>query len=61
MKAIGLDIGTTTICSVLVEKESGILLDSKTCPNDTWTAGREPWEKVQDGFGLWNVYTFLQL
>lgn len=48
MKAIGLDIGTTTICSVLVERESGILLDSKTCPNDTWTAGREPWEKVQD-------------
>lgn len=52
MKAIGLDIGTTTICSVLVEKESGILLDARTLPNNTWTVGNEPWEKVQDAGGI---------
>ena len=35
MKAIGLDIGTTTICGVLVDAKTGELLDAKTLTNDS--------------------------
>lgn len=50
MKAIGIDIGTTTICAVLLEEETGALLDSRTLPNDTAvpTAEDRGWEHLQD-------------
>ena len=35
MKAVGSDIGTTMICGVLMDGETGKLLDSRTLSNDT--------------------------
>lgn len=34
MKAIGIDIGTTTICGILMDAVSGTVLMTKTLPND---------------------------
>lgn len=48
MKAIGLDIGTTTICAVVIDAENGKVIKSVTLPNDTFLADTEPFEKVQD-------------
>ena len=48
MKAIGIDIGTTTICSVLIDADSGTLLDAKTLSNDsTITENEGEWEHKQ--------------
>ena len=46
MRVIGLDIGTTTICAVAVDSDSGELLRAVTVPNDTAIAG-EGYEKLQ--------------
>lgn len=50
MKAIGIDIGTTTICGVLMDGETGKLLDSRTLPNDTSIQADDDrsWEHLQD-------------
>ncbi len=47
MRAVGLDIGTTTICAVVLDEESGELLQSITRPNDTALAGK-PYERLQN-------------
>lgn len=47
MKTIGLDIGTTTVCGVLVEGETGQLLAARTLPNDAALPGAHPWERLQ--------------
>ncbi|MBQ2812118.1 MAG: hypothetical protein IJE63_02600, partial [Clostridia bacterium] len=46
MNVIGLDIGTTTICGIAVDAESGRLLKSVTLPNDSFIDGK-PFEKIQ--------------
>lgn len=46
MNVIGLDIGTTTICSIAVDAENGRLLKSVTLPNDSFIDGK-PFEKIQ--------------
>ncbi len=46
MKAIGLDIGTTTVSSVLYE--DGRVLHAITRPNDSALPSDRPWEKLQD-------------
>jgi sedoheptulokinase len=48
MKAIGLDIGTTTICAVVIDPDTGGILDTVTVPNNTFLEGLKPWEKLQD-------------
>lgn len=48
MKAVGLDIGTTTICGTLVCVQSGELLEKVTLPNDTWISGAKPDERLQN-------------
>ena len=50
MKAVGIDIGTTTICGVLMDGETGKLLDSRTLPNDTSIQADDDrsWEHLQD-------------
>ena len=46
MNVIGLDIGTTTICGVALDCESGEILQTVTLPNDSFLTGR-PFEKIQ--------------
>ena len=47
MKAIGLDIGTTSISCVLMDAESGEQLGSVTLPNDTALEPANAWEREQ--------------
>lgn len=48
MKTIGLDIGTTTICIVLLDADSGILLQKETVPNTAHLSSEHRWEKLQN-------------
>ena len=45
MKALGLDIGTTSISAVVVEE--GVLLDRITCKNDSFLPTQNLWERIQ--------------
>lgn len=47
MNAIGLDIGTTTLCALVLEEETGKLQRCVTLPNDSALAGA-PYEHLQD-------------
>ncbi|MBQ4528888.1 MAG: hypothetical protein II998_12550 [Clostridia bacterium] len=47
MKAIGIDIGTTSICGIVADVESGEILNSITKNSDAFIAGCAPWEKIQ--------------
>ncbi len=46
MKLFGLDIGTTTVSVVVVEK--GRVIASRTLPNGAFLPTFNPWEKIQD-------------
>ena len=48
MKSLGIDIGTTTICGVLLDGGTGELLDSRTLSNDTAVRTENDWEHLQD-------------
>lgn len=48
MKSIGIDIGTTTICSVLIDASSKALLDASTKPNHAALPGAQSFERLQD-------------
>ena len=41
MNVIGLDIGTTTICGIAVDAQSGELLKSKTLDNGSFIGGKK--------------------
>lgn len=47
MKAVGFDIGTTTVCGVLIDMENGTTIKTQTRKNDSWIAG-ETYEKLQN-------------
>lgn len=47
MKAIGLDIGTTSICGILADIHSGAVEKSITLPNDSGLSSPNVWEKIQ--------------
>lgn len=47
MKAIGLDIGTTSICGILADIHSGAVKKSITLPNDSGLSSPNAWEKIQ--------------
>ncbi|HIS69841.1 MAG TPA: hypothetical protein IAA58_10820 [Candidatus Gallacutalibacter stercoravium] len=46
--AIGLDIGTTSVCAVLLDAQSGEVVSSVTLENDSFLTGGQPWERLQD-------------
>ena len=46
--AIGLDIGTTTICGILMDVCTGEMIKKITLANDTFIEGKEDFEKLQD-------------
>lgn len=48
MKSIGIDIGTTTICGIVLDGQTGRVLQSKTIPNKTSVSGSRPYERLQD-------------
>ncbi len=47
MHLIGLDIGTTSICAVLADSETGEILKSVTKSNDSFIKTDKSWEKIQ--------------
>lgn len=48
MYAIGLDIGTTSVCGILHSIENGEIVKSITLPNNTFISTANEWEKIQD-------------
>lgn len=48
MKAIGIDIGTTSICGVLVNTVSGEIIKSVTKNSEAFITTPNEWEKIQD-------------
>ena len=48
MNVVGLDIGTTTICAVVLDSESGNVVRTVTCENNTQINGDFDYEKVQN-------------
>ena len=51
MKTIGIDIGTTTISSVVLEKnetQKARILEAKTIENGSFLATDSDWERIQD-------------
>ncbi|MBQ2812715.1 MAG: hypothetical protein IJE63_05625, partial [Clostridia bacterium] len=48
MYSIGIDIGTTSICAVLMDSETGKIICSATHNNDSFIATPNTWEKIQD-------------
>lgn len=46
-QAIGIDIGTTSICGVVIDTQTGELLHSITKDSDAFLEGQAPWEKIQ--------------
>ena len=47
MRALGLDIGTTSICAVIVDVITGEIIDTITKPNDTFINNVQVWERLQ--------------
>lgn len=48
MQAIGIDIGTTSICGVAVDTVTGALIKSISKNSDAFIPGCAAWEKIQD-------------
>ncbi|MCX6992666.1 MAG: FGGY family carbohydrate kinase [Kiritimatiellaeota bacterium] len=52
MNFIGIDIGTSSICGVVLDARRGKLLASLTLPNNAWLPARHPWERMQNPAGI---------
>ncbi len=48
MKSIGIDIGTTSICAVLVDVSTKTVIKTVSCKNDSFIKTSNTWEKIQD-------------
>ncbi len=48
MKAIGIDIGTTTISGVALDVEEGLVLEARTVENGSFIKTGQEWERIQD-------------
>ena len=48
MKALGLDIGTTTISAAVLDRESGAVCEAKTVQNQSFIETGHEWERIQD-------------
>ena len=48
MKIIGIDIGTTSICGVIVDTEKGVITKSRTLPNISFISSGSDFEKIQN-------------
>lgn len=54
MKAMGIDIGTTTICGIVIDVENGSVLSVQTLVNDSVIAGAA-YEWLQDPERIWEL------
>jgi len=52
--ALGIDIGTTTICAVVIDLLTGKVLESQTIQNDTTISTKHAYEKLQDPTAILN-------
>ena len=48
MYAVGLDVGTTSICGILMNSENGRIEKTITLDNGSFIESDKPWEKIQD-------------
>ena len=48
MRVIGLDIGTTKICAIVVDGETGVIIETLTLNNDSFLSTVHMWERIQD-------------
>lgn len=48
MKAIGIDIGTTSICGTVIDVKTGRVLQSRTENSNAFIKTENSWEKIQD-------------
>lgn len=48
MYSIGIDIGTTSICGVLIDAATGQIIKSVTRDSDSFIKSEKPWEKIQN-------------
>ena len=54
MKAIGIDVGTTTVCGIVMDAENGKIVDVQTLSNDSVIKG-ESFEWLQDPNRIWEL------
>lgn len=54
MQAVGIDLGTTSICSVAINVETGLVEQSQNLPNGQFLKG-ELFEKLQDPIKIVNT------
>lgn len=47
MKAIGIDIGTTSICGIVIDLDTGDIIKSRTENSNAFLSGSAEWEKIQ--------------
>ena len=59
MRAMGIDIGTTTISIVMLDGESGMLLDSRTFSHKSFVKGPTAASRVQDPAKILELVTEL--
>lgn len=55
MRAMGIDIGTTTVSVILLDSESGELLGSRTISHKAFIEGKLPVNRVQDAEKLYSL------
>ncbi len=54
MKAIGIDIGTTTISGVVLDVAKRQVLEARTVQNGSFIKTEHEWERIQDVADAWN-------
>ena len=59
MNAIGIDLGTTSICAVAVDIDTGAVIKSKTVPSNAFINTENVWERVQDVSAIISIATTL--
>ena len=55
MYAIGIDIGTTSICGVLIDISDGTVVKSSTVPSEAFLKTDNVWEKIQNTEKIINI------
>ena len=55
MRAIGIDIGTTTVSVLMMESETGEMLGSRTVSHKAFIEGRHAFNRVQDPEKLYEI------
>lgn len=59
MKAIGIDIGTTSVCGILIDAETGGVEKSVTKNSNAFIEGCAEWEKIQSVDKIMTVATVI--